>query len=87
MYTLIYLLKGTLPWLKIAKHKSKEILSLKAELTPDDLCQGSSSFLKPIMNHLYELTYEERPDYDFILRAFEAILCQHLKVKNMRFDW
>jgi serine/threonine protein kinase len=87
-YSMIYLLKGKLPWqnqnhLKDKKARDRLIVDIKSNLQIDKLCE----FLPPQM-HLFliytrSLGFDAEPNYDYIRSLFNLVL----QSGSARYDW
>lgn len=65
MYVISYLLKGSLPW---KTSGSNEALSeMKKNIQPDELFLGLPNSYVDIFKYLSSLSYDQKPDYAFIL--------------------
>ncbi|KAI0244951.1 kinase-like domain-containing protein [Lactifluus subvellereus] len=71
-YVLIYLLRGSLPWINMGS--MDVVLQLKQQTTPDELCSGLPTCFKSILEYSRALPFTTKPDY--------ALL--HLYIKDMR---
>ena len=70
LYSLLYLLKGRLPWqLKRSadfKEYYEHVGKMKRSLTPEELCTGRASFLSNLMTYAYKLKFTDKPNYHMI---------------------
>ena len=77
VYTILYLLKGCLPWqLKRAasfKEYYEHVGKMKRMMTPEQLCTGRAAFLLPILQSAYKLRFPDRPDYKRIKKIFYQV--------------
>lgn len=79
-YSLIYFLKGKLPWqgqgLSIHCHSAsfnerrEEIYKRKISITSDELCKGLPSIFANFLSYSNTLLFEETPDYNYWLQMF-----------------
>ena len=90
-YTLIYLLKGKLPWQRIKasckRDKYDKILHCKSEITIDKLCQGLPDEINIYMNYCRSLAFEDKPDYANLKKMFNDYLINNNFEKDFKFDW
>lgn len=77
-YMLIYLMKPCLPWQCIKGNTKEEryikIKDKKKKTSIDDLCKCLPSVFKTYIKYVYELKYNECPDYNFLKRLFQNSL-------------
>lgn len=93
MYTLIYMLRGKLPWMGIPaptrKEKYAKIGDVKRNTTSAKLCQDleGSKYLVKILDYVKKIKFEEKPDYEYVISVFKNIL-DHYGLKNDgMYDW
>jgi serine/threonine protein kinase len=80
-YTLIYLLRGSLPWISNQSHASREslearkrrILSEKLAWSAKDLCDGLPVQFAEFLEYAADLKFEEEPDYEKWIRVFDVL--------------
>lgn len=67
-YTLIYLLRGSLPWLSSTHPalSNDAILKLKQDTTVDELCSGIPSEFATFLQYSRSLAYTAKPDYTYL---------------------
>lgn len=63
---LIYLYMGELPWLNISTENNTNMIKAKEEIIYD---REIPELLIDLLVHVRRLTFEEEPDYDFILES------------------
>jgi len=90
-YTLMYLLRGELPWQgikgKTKKEKYVKIMEKKIECMPEVLCQGYPEEFVMFFQHCRSLQFEEKPDYN-LLRGLIKSMWNRSNFKNEDlFDW
>ena len=66
MYVISYLLKGSLPWKISASNEA--LIEMKRKILPEELFLGLPNSYVDIFNYLSLLSYDQTPDYAFILR-------------------
>ena len=71
LYSMMYILKGTLPWLpptdmkfEDAKSKKDFVVKTKKELTTQEIFIGYPSVFMKIYNYIQTLEFTETPNYD-----------------------
>ena len=73
-YSMIFILKGSLPWQNLniqnKKEKYKKIGELKNSITIKELCSDCPNYFTDFFNHCYNLKFKEKPDYNFLLSLF-----------------
>lgn len=66
-YTLVYLLKGSLPWQGLQIHnraaKNKQVAALKRTTSVSALCDGCPAEFRWYFKYCQQLRFERRPDY------------------------
>ncbi len=67
-YTLLYLLRGSLPWLE--EHPATSTSSIKAQIVPEELCRDLPPVYAQFLTYSRELTADVEPNYDFFIQAF-----------------
>ncbi|KAI2802702.1 Casein kinase I isoform gamma-2 [Blomia tropicalis] len=95
MYMLVYLHKGTLPWLQVEAGKDwKGIIQkygeIKDTITPQELCSNMTNNFTQVFDHIIKLEFEEEPDYQQYIRHFNSILKENRISMNdidKAFDW
>lgn len=65
MYVISYLLKGSLPWKTSGTNEA--LVEMKKNIRPGELFSGLPISYVDIFNHLSSLSYDQKPDYAFIL--------------------
>jgi serine/threonine protein kinase len=68
LYTVIYLIKGALPWDGLPTS-----YDIKLILTTEEICLGIPNVFKKLLDYAYSLKFEDRPDYSYMIRQ-----CKHL---------
>lgn len=66
MYVISYLLKGSLPWKTSGTNEA--LSEMKKMIQPQELFLGLPISYVEIFNYLSSLSYDQKPDYAFILR-------------------
>lgn len=89
-YVIIYLLKGTLPWKGThaitKKEKSDKILKIKQEsIESGKLFEDLPREFKEYFNIVFDLKFEETPDYNKLRRIMKELFLN--KGYDYNFDW
>lgn len=89
-YILVYLYKGTLPWMSI-KHKDKEtryklIGEAKHNITEELLCKGMPKEFSIFLKYVRTMDFDEKPPYSSFYKMFYK-LYQSKNYKNNEFDY
>ena len=91
-YMLIIFLLGDLPWgntiNKITRQKYNEMIYKREKITPEQLCFGLPKQFEDYIKYAYNLTFDEKPDYDYL----RNLLAKVLELKNFKdnkyiFSW
>jgi len=89
--SLVYLIKGVLPWQGIMGNKLKDriqkIFSAKVSCEVSELCEGLPREFADYMKYCKGLKFQETPDYSKLKRFFSKLrnhLEPHIK---MEYDW
>jgi serine/threonine protein kinase len=90
-YTLIYLLKGSLPWQGIkAKEKQERydiIRDAKLQTSLETLCEGLPKEFIEYMKYVRGLKFDEKPDYQMLRDLFKNLFYKKKYVEDFEFDW
>lgn len=91
-YTLLYLLRGNLPWqgLKpdIRKSKEQKVLELKQTISlEEELCKGFPHEFIDYINYTRNLKFEEKPDYDYLKKLLYNVLDKNKYEFDFWYDW
>jgi casein kinase I family protein HRR25 len=90
-YTLVYLIKGELPWQEIiAKTKderNKKILEKKMEISSRKLCEGLPLEFAKFLDYVKNLQYTDNPDYEYLRNLLKIILKENNLSYNYLYDW
>ena len=78
MYTLLYLIKGKLPWqglkAKSKEEKCQKIMEKKIDIPIEKLCKGLHKNFGIILHYCRSLLFDEKPNYDFIRNKLKEII-------------
>ena len=88
-YTLIYLLKGFLPWKEFENKTDKleKIYELKKKISLTRLCKYLPEEIKNYMEYCKDLSFEQEPNYDYLRGLFKQILSKMQKINDNIFFW
>ena len=85
-YMIIYLMKKKLPWQGIKGHSYKDcynkLFLMKKYIHIKDLCNGLPKEIMDYMNYVKSLTFEQEPNYNYLINLFNIIL----KKNEFNFD-
>ena len=88
-YMLIYFLKGELPWQGLKKQKGVDHLELiseaKLSTSIKKLCENIPEQFHEYINYTRKLSFEERPDYDYLRNLL--INCSKQMKVNLSYDF
>ncbi|KAJ5067387.1 tau-tubulin kinase 1 [Anaeramoeba ignava] len=84
-YLLIEFLIGQLPWRKL-KEKD-EIKEMKIKYTPSSLCQGLPPEFAKFSDHVDNLKYEDKPNYQYLRNLLRETYLRYHFDDNYPFDW
>ena len=89
IYTLIYLIKGKLPWqglkAKSKEEKCQKIMEKKMDIPIEILCKGLHKNIGIILHYSRSLLFDERPNYEFIRNKLKEILNENKQNANESF--
>lgn len=90
-YVLIYLCKGSLPWMGIdakdRKEKYAKICESKRKTSPEVLCQGLPSVFAQFLVMARGLSFEQEPDYVTYRSLFRNYFISQNWVYDYQYDW
>jgi len=92
-YMFIYFMKGTLPWQGLgSKGMSRDekynlIYECKKNTTIETLCSGLPKEFKLYMDHVCSLSFEEKPNYNYLYNIFTQLFKKHNFVYDGVYDW
>ncbi|CAM8999108.1 unnamed protein product [Rhodiola kirilowii] len=90
-YVLLYFLRGSLPWqgLKAATKKQKHdnICGKKMSTPIEVLCKGLPVDFASYMHYCHSLTFDKRPDYEFLKSLFRELITREGYEFDYIFDW
>lgn len=90
-YTLLYLLKGELPWMDlpvmVSGDKLAEILKKKKEQTPEKLCEGLPLQFLLYFQHVCDLGFSDAPNYLRLKNFLQGLCLQKDFQMDFDYDW
>ena len=92
-YVLIYLLKGTFPWMNLAgefeslQAKHERIAAIKGRVTPEELCAGLPDEFAKFLAAARRLKFLEEPDYEGYRKMFRDLFIKLKYVYDECYDW
>ena len=90
-YVLIYLLKGSLPWMGIKcenKKQKYEMISDKKMAVPIDvICEGLPDEFAVFLTEVRKLDFQDRPDYALYREMFRELFLRKGFVYDYKYDW
>lgn len=90
-FSLIYLLKGALPWQGSQAvnraEKNQLILEAKMSLMPEVLCNGLPPEFSIYFNYVRALRFDEKPDYQFLRKLFRDLFIKEGYEFDLCYDW
>lgn len=90
-YSLVYLLKGELPWQGTQAankaEKSQLILDVKISILPELLCNGLPPEFTIFFNYVRSLRFDEKPDYQFLRKIFRDLFTREGYEYDLCYDW
>ena len=90
-YTLIYLIKKTLPWkyielLNINKRdKYRKVRDLKISTLPEELCSGLPKEFCDYIKYCRNLSFEQEPNYNYLKNLFLEIIKKNEKISDAKY--
>lgn len=90
-YVLMYFLRSSLPWqgLKATTKKQKydRILEKKISNSTEMLCKNFPAEFRMYFEHVKSLSFDDRPDYDYLKRLFRELFFRKGYTYDNLFDW
>ncbi|KAI3709521.1 hypothetical protein L2E82_39283 [Cichorium intybus] len=86
-YTLVFLLKGKLPWQGfIGENKGFLVCKKKMATSPDLLCYFCPSPFKQFLEAVTNMKFDEEPNYSKLIALFENCLVSTASLRPLRID-
>ena len=90
-YSLIYFIKGELPWQNVRVHDKKEkyrlIANIKMNTPVEILCKGLPAEFLVYMNYVRSLEFTDEPDYKYLKRLFRTLFIKNNFTMDYNYDW
>lgn len=91
-YTLIYLIKGNLPWQGIdvidRTEKYNKILENKESISSDELCVGLPKEFSIFLQYTKDLKFDEKPNYSYLRGLFHSLYKSfNYQLTSFKWDW
>ncbi|KAJ6245154.1 casein kinase 1-like protein [Anaeramoeba flamelloides] len=90
-YTIIYFLKGRLPWqgFKVVNNKERHKLvgEKKIDTPVKVLCEGLPEEFEFYLDYCKDLTFSEKPNYTLLRSKFRNLFLRKGYVYDYQFDW
>ncbi|KAL8157731.1 hypothetical protein AgCh_002437 [Apium graveolens] len=81
-YTLIFLLRGRLPWQGFqGENKGFLVCKKKMATSPEALCSFSPVPFSEFIEHVVNLKFDEKPNYAKYISLFDGIVCSNPDVR------
>lgn len=84
-YILILFLRGSLPWQGLKLERRDLVVECKQTTSIRDLCHGLPDELRVFLEYSRSLSFDEKPDYDYLRGLFDSFLLR--QGFNSGFDW
>ena len=93
-YTILFFMKGKLPWQNLNKYfKGKDLYfktyAMKKFMPIEKLCKGLPTEMEEYFKYIKTMKFQEEPNYDYLRNLFKSILkkngCENLE--NINFSW
>ncbi|KAF8834222.1 kinase-like protein [Paxillus ammoniavirescens] len=72
-YLLIYLARGSLPWIDTNVTSNNDILQSKESILVAQLCDTLPSPFASFLSYVCDLSFTQKPDYNYVLNLFRAL--------------
>eukprot|EP01061_Rhynchopus_euleeides_P008791 TRINITY_DN17959_c4_g1_i1.p3 TRINITY_DN17959_c4_g1~~TRINITY_DN17959_c4_g1_i1.p3 ORF type:complete len:315 (+),score=114.02 TRINITY_DN17959_c4_g1_i1:94-945(+) len=91
-YSLVYLVKGTLPWIGLKgagpmNTWHRRVAEMKERMPLAELCEGLPSEFSTIISHARGLKFSEKPDYGFIKEIISRRYAKLGFAADNQYDW
>lgn len=90
-YSLIYFLRGSLPWQNMHaatnEEKLRRILQCKTNTSPEELCEGLPTEFSEYLRYCRSLEFEENPNYPRVKRQFRDLFKREGFDYDFVYDW
>jgi len=86
-YILIYFLRGSLPWQDLDSEGCDLVAESKQQNSTHDLCDGLPMELHTFLDYSRSLSFNDKPNYDYLRGLFDDALSRAGPGSNTAFDW
>lgn len=86
-YILIYFLRGSLPWQGANVGNCDLVVENKQTISTYDLCHGVPVEFRTFLEYSRSLSFDEKPDYDYLHGLFDNLLLREGFKSNLAFNW
>ena len=86
-YILIYFLRGSLPWQGLAFKHRDLVAKSKQQNSTRELCNGLPEELHTFLDYSRSLSFNDKPNYDYLRGLFDNALLQAGLESDIAFDW
>lgn len=86
-YILIYFFRGSLPWQGLELETRDLVVESKQATSAQVLCQGLPAQLRTFLEYSRSLSFDDKPDYDYLHNLFNTPLLQEGFRDDLAFDW
>ncbi len=90
LYSMIYLIKGSLPWFELKSETMIEAYDETAKLKKDkigELLEGLPDAFSTVLSYLKGLKFEETPSYDKIRQSLLSLMKRNGYELDYKYDW
>lgn len=88
---IIYLSKGSLPWMsfKISnrKKRNEKLMEIKESLTSKELCSNLPYEFELFYKYARTLSFTQRPDYGYLRNLLMSIMNRYKEKIDYIYDW
>ena len=93
-YTLLYFMKGKLPWMNLNQNNNEKeayikTYSMKKFMPVERLCKGAPSEIQDYFKYVRQLKFKEEPNYEYLRNLFINLLKKNgiENYQNYCFSW
>ena len=93
-YTLLYFMKGSLPWMNLNQNNNEKeayikTYSMKKFMPVERLCKGTPSEMQDYFKYVRQLKFKEEPNYEYLRNLFVNLLKKNgiENCQNYCFSW
>ena len=86
-YVLVYFLRGSLPWQGLDFEGCDLVAESKQQTSTHDLCYGLPPELHTFLDYSRSLSFDDKPNYDYLCSLFDNSLSRAGLQSDMAFDW